>query len=901
MRLNWTSYAIIGLVIGQTATAGAQPAVRPTPPTTPDAGADKPSGTSRRLKRVQDAAAKAIKAKMAAKTPKTGAVSAAAPPAAPPATLPATPPAPTAAPVVSGSGVMEVPGEKEFNTCLKVGNRRVKMNFKPDTEIADVVNWFSAITCAPFLIPSTVSLQGKKVTIISPEPVTASEAYRLFYSSLDSLGLTVVPSGRFLRITETTRARFGNLPVYADGERAARAGGFITKLIKVDYVDTSELINGVLNHLKSEPGHILPFRNSIIITDQSESVEKLSWLIKEFDVPPIARDRIWMVRIKNMSATEMASRVAEILPVLQVGTGAGARRTGGAPPVASPPSGVQKASAPPGATDLAAEMTITKLVPEERSNSLMVIANERAYEWLMTIIRKLDQPIDGGTGSGDGKVHVYYCENANCDELAATLSAIAGVSVVGGGGAARRTTRTSTPGAPMPTPMPAGAQQGQQQPLLFEGEVRITFDAPTNALIVVSSFKDFQALRRVIEKLDGPRKQIFIEATIMEVLIDKSRDVGVAYHGGKGVDIAGQQSLLLGGFNANKTINPLALVGDLGGLTGALFGPTLPAQTTRIFGASIEIPSFGVFLKLLQTNNDVNVLSNPSLLITNNQEGEISVGENLPFPAQLLGGFGGLPGASGAAAGGLGSFLPSVGVQRQDVALKMKIIPSVNEHNMIRLEVDQEISDVSSPNFNGLGPATSKRAAKTTVTARDQQTVVIGGLMTDRVSEEVQKIPILGDIPVLGFFFRSTKKTMKKSNILIALTPYVINDVADLRRVAEKKMRERREFIERYSSFEDMASLDKNLDYSRSRGMLEEINRTAKQVEDEEAELRRLRERDEREEAMPIEPPSGRRPPLPTVVPAPAPLPAAPPAPTAPPPPTGPAPPPTPGVTPTIR
>jgi general secretion pathway protein D len=154
-----------------------------------------------------------------------------------------------------------------------------------------------------------------------------------------------------------------------------------------------------------------------------------------------------------------------------------------------------------------------------------------------------------------------------------------------------------------------------------------------------------------------------------------------------------------------------------------------------------------------------------------------------------------------------------------------------------------------------MGPSTSKRSVKTTVVARDQQTVVIGGLMADRISENVTKIPILGDIPVLGFFFRNTVKTVKKSNILIAITPYVISDLSDLRRVAEKKLRERREFIERYSSLEDTSSLDKlERDLHRKRGMLEEINRAVRELEEDERQLMRIRERDQRDESTPIEP-----------------------------------------------
>jgi len=194
-------------------------------------------------------------------------------------------------------------------------------------------------------------------------------------------------------------------------------------------------------------------------------------------------------------------------------------------------------------------------------------------------------------------------------------------------------------------------------------------------------------------------------------------------------------------------------------------------------------------------------------------------------------------------------------VQRQPVELKLKLTPSVNEHNIIRIDVDQEISDVESQNYNGMGPATSKRAVKTTVVARDQQTVVIGGLMADRISENVTKIPILGDIPVLGFFFRNTTKTVKKSNILIAITPYVVSDLADLRRVAEKKLRERREFIDRYSSLEDTSKLDQyEMDLRRKRGMVEEINHSVRDMEEDERQLRLIRERDQRDESVPVEP-----------------------------------------------
>jgi general secretion pathway protein D len=804
-------------------------------------------------------------------------------PGTPPRAMEA-PPAPTPAPAAgaaapagstisvnnAGEGVTELPGEKEFNQCKKLppGKRILKFNFKPDSELTDLIGWISTISCTQFIIPSQVPLAGKKVTILAPQLITPEEAYRLFLAALDASNLTVESTGKFLKIIETGRARFSDMPFYKDGSGATGGGKrYITRLFRFENLEATDVLNSLYNQVRGEQGVGVAYQGSLIITDQAAMIDRFAEIARELDQPQGPKDKIWMVRIKNTSAAEMASRLAEIFSVQQLGTGG--RRAGGAAPPPPAPAGAPKP--PQVRKDLTSQLTITKLIPDERSNQLIVVANEQAYEWLLTILKKLDVPIEGG---GDGRFHIYYCEFANCDELAQTLSAVTGVPVSGGGGV-RRTSRTATPGqAPAPAPAAGAAGATQAIPQLFEGEVRVTFDGATNSLVVYSSLKDYQALRRVIDKLDAPRKQVYVEAMIMEVLLDKTRDVGVAYHGGLPFNVGGKESLALGGFNAGQTLSPASLATDLVGLAGAVFGPALESATSRLFGTQVDIPSFGAFIKLLQKNNDINVLSTPSITITNNQEGEITVGQRLPFPGSLGFGFGGTPTAPGA--GGLGGILPQVSVQREDVSLKMKLLPSVNEHNQIRIDVDVEISDLVSANFNGLGPATSKRTAKTPIICKDQQTVVIGGLTTDRVSETVQKVPVLGDIPLIGFLFRNSSKQTVKSNIIIALTPYVITDTDDMRRIAEKKMRERREFIDRYSSVEDKANFDTGIDYRRKRGMLEEINRAAKEIDDEEAALRRLRERDLMEESTPIELPSqgvpqagSKRPATPVAPPAP--------------------------------
>jgi general secretion pathway protein D len=755
-------------------------------------------------------------------------------------------------PVVTGTGAPDVPGEKEFNTCKKfpAGKRIVKLNMKPDTELGDLISWISTITCRQFLLPGTIPANSKKVTIVAPQLITPEEAYRLFLAALDSVGLTVEPSGKFLRIIETLRAKSTSIPVYGMDADMPAGENYVTRLVRVENADVNEMAT-VLGRLKGEQGDIIPYapQSALIITDRAVNVDRMVRIMNEIDQPGGSGEKVWIVTVHNTAASDMAQKLGDIFQVAQLGS-----KRGGA----TPPSPGTPGNKPLKPGDLSTELTISKIIPDERSNQLIVIATERAYARLLMLVKKLDVPIEGG----DGRIHVYYCENANCDELAATLGAVTGVSVAGAaGGRSRSRSSTATP-SPTPTPTPSGGQGAGGNSLLFEGEVRINFDRPTNSLIIVSSLKDYQSLRRVIELLDSPRKQVYVEAMILEVTIDKERDLGASWHGALPKSLFGMDnpSLIVGGLNPSKTLFPASSLSDT--MLAGVLGPVLSAADAQSLGTSstttIDIPSFGVLVKALQTNSDVDVLSNPHILIMNNEEGEISVGQRIPFPVSTIG-LGGAGAAAGVAGGlglgGLGAGLfPQV--QREKVALELKLSPHVNEHDLIRLEVDEKISEVA-PGASNLGPSTSERTAKTIVVAKDQQTILIGGLMSDKIIDSVTKIPILGDIPILGFFFRNTSKHIVKTNLLIALTPYVITDQSDLRRVLERKMKERREFVERFGG-EDRHDIEGVIDYRRKRGMLEEINRAAREAQTEEDEIQNIRNKEASDESGPLElaPPS---------------------------------------------
>jgi general secretion pathway protein D len=249
------------------------------------------------------------------------------------------------------------------------------------------------------------------------------------------------------------------------------------------------------------------------------------------------------------------------------------------------------------------------------------------------------------------------------------------------------------------------------------------------------------------------------------------------------------------------------------------------------------VPSFGVFLHALATSTDVHILSTPHLMTMDNEPATIVVGQNLPFQ-------GAAPPA--AAATGTTTLVQGyIPVERKDVALSLSITPQINEGGSVRLKVVQEVSDVLSANFNNLGPATSKRHLETTVEVDNEQPIVLGGLITERIEEVESKVPLLGDIPILGWFFKSQKKHTTKSNLLIFLVPYVIHDRTDLRRIYEQKDRESREFAERQQAFRDARDLHAQIDYRHKRGLLVAIDRAAREAEEDErlrAKLRRPRE-----------------------------------------------------------
>ncbi len=695
----------------------------------------------------------------------------------------------------------------------------VSVSFKPDVELKDLITWAMGFTCKNFVYDSGVGNRSKKVTIIAPKKMTPQQAWRVFLVAIQTMGLTVVPHGNVLRISELAQAKQQALPLYRKGTPGATSQ-LVRVVIRPQHLPVEDL-NQALGALKSKEGQVtaLPKVGVVVVTDYGSNISKMRQFLTEVD-QPIVGERLYMVKVSNADATEMVAKLNEIL-----GTSSTAPQTSSSRSSSSKKKRSKKSDRSQTSSKREIEVAVpSKMIADERTNAIIVLASEPAYLRVRSLVKRLDVAVGV---EGDGRIYVHYLENADAEEMANTLSAvITGVSQPSSRGRAGRN---------QPARRPAAAPAGASSPA-FEGQVRVSHDKPTNSLVVIASVKDYFALKNVIERLDKPRRQVFIEAIILEVSADNSRDLGTSFHGGSVVDGVDDGAIAIGGLQHGglSSINPASLAG-LQGLIGGILGPLLD-ESAELLGTSI--PSFGVLFQALANTSNINVLSSPHLLTTDNEEAEISVGQNIPFQS----GFSSFGGAAGGAAGGFG--IPVQSVQRQDVALTLKITPHVNESDMVRLIIDQEISDIASPNFEGLGPAWSKRTIKTTVVVRDQQTIVIGGLMSDRTTYSESKIPLLGDIPLLGYLFKYSQSGKLKTNLLVLLTPYVIKDQMDIEQIVERKVRERNEFVRTFSNFARM-ELDGNVDYRRKRGLVEEINRKVIMIEREAEELRAASSRGE--------------------------------------------------------
>jgi general secretion pathway protein D len=642
------------------------------------------------------------------------------------------------------------------------GQRYITMDFQ-DVDIAVLVKFIGEITGKNFVMDERV--QGK-ITVVSPTRITPDEAYQVFQAVLQVKGFTTVPSGAAIRIIPTKEAKATSLRT-VDGGPPAPSEEYVTRLIPLSQVDVADII-GVLQPMVSPDGLVTgyPQTNSVILVDSAGNVARLAKLVAELDVAS-SRRQTAMVPLRYAAASELADTIQQALE----------ERGAGAP--APPPGGKPGASA---------QLKAFKLTSDDRTNMLIVSAPPDQMQQIKAMIERLDVPLPPGSG----RVHVYYLKYANAEDLLPVLLDVTGAQ--GGSSVAR--TRTQNPPAgntnrsnrrrqsgssfrrssqsrqqQQRQPNQPG-QPGQQSAIDFAGEVRITADPATNSLIVAAVPEDFDILKSVIEKLDIRRRQVYVEAIILEVTLDRTRQLGIELQGVTGLT----NGLGVGRTNLGNLNQALTNPGTLSGLVLAAVSKqtiTLPDGTT--------VPAQAALLHALDNANDVNILSAPNVLTTDNEEAEIVVGQNVPFVA-----------SRSTSETNLSNTFATI--EREDVGITLRLTPQISEGAMVRLALFEEVSAIV-PNAlldaNEVGPTTTVRSASTTINVRDGQTVVIGGLISDSINNRESKVPFLAEMPVLGHLFKNTERNKNKINLLIFLTPHIIKDEGD---AAEVSIAERDRF-----------------------------------------------------------------------------------------------------------
>lgn len=633
----------------------------------------------------------------------------------------------------------------------------VTLDFQ-DVDLIDMINTISELTGKNFVYDESV--RGK-VSVVSPKPVSVDEAFQLFSTVLNIKGYTIIPSGRVNKIVATRSAKEENLPVTTGRSYGEQ---YVTRLIKLKNLNAEGAVDTILRPLIPKTSHVVAHAasNTVVITDSAANIERLMKILT-------ALDRSWdgekveIVTLQHSDAEEITTLITQILEGGTAGAGDGKR----------------------GAQNAANQKSQQgQVLPYERSNKLLLQGDEGFIARVKELISRLDEKTDQARNG----VYVYYLENADAEELAETLNKVVS------GSQAQQATQTAAGKA-------AAGGEG-----VF-GELVITADKPTNSIIVNAAREDYEKIHSIVAKLDVKRKQVFVEALILEVSMDALLELGASLQGA--VDV-GSDSVAFGTSNqTNGGLEQFVPDSDTGvpsvlsaAVDGILLGGLFNPITTVINGEEVTIPALSALIQLSQSDNNLNVLSAPRLLTSDNEEAEIVVGSNVPIITSKSKDNDGNPINS---------------VERKDVALSLKFTPQITEGDLVRLKIYQEISDLAPTSqsvgtVDEVGPTFTTRKLSNSIVAKDGKTVVLGGLFQTTRQEIRSKVPLLGDIPLLGYLFRSKSEQEEKTSLLIFITPRVIRSSEDLEQITLQNQQSLKAFQQAEGSTEifDLEGLNVN-------------------------------------------------------------------------------------------
>ena len=647
----------------------------------------------------------------------------------------------------------------------------VTLNFA-NAEIEAVARTMATITGRNVVVDPRVKGQ---LNLVTERAVSPAAAFQQFLAALRLQGFTVVEAAGLYKVVPEADAKLqgGNVSVVQGSSGNAPSGGqIVTQIFKLNFENAANLVP-VLRPLISPNNtiNVNPGNNSLVITDYADNLQRLARIVAAMDVSN-ASD-VEVIPLRNAVATDLAPLVARLI---DGGSGA----------------------APVAAQGQADTSFKTTLIAEPRSNALILrAANPARVAQVRALVAQLDQAPAPGSSASTGNIHVVYLKNADATKLATTLraamAAMGGTGNTGGGSAGA----SAAPAAPSGglggggtsgnmlstgSGLSGGSSGGLGSGSSGMGTSstnnnqpstggQIQADPTTNSLIITAPEPLYRQLRAVIDKLDGRRAQVLVESLIVEVAANKVAQFGIQWQGILGKQGDGTVGVI--GTNSG------AAGANILGITAALASGSTSSIATAAsgLGGGLNLALapringqyyLGALANFLQNSGDANVLSTPNLMTLDNEEARILIGDNVPFVT-----------GSYANTGNSGTVNPFNTVERKDVGLMLKVRPQIGENGTVKMAIYQEISKIDRSTLsNATGPTTSKRAVESNVVVDDGSIIVIGGLLEDTYSQGEDKVPLMGDLPVVGNLFKSENRSRRKTNLMIFLRPIVVRDNA---------------------------------------------------------------------------------------------------------------------------
>jgi len=576
----------------------------------------------------------------------------------------------------------------------------ITINFE-GVDIEKFIKFISKTTGKNFIVDRRVK---GKITIISESKISVKEAYKIFQSVLEVHGFALVESGDVTKIVPATDARTKSIETRLREEAGEPEDKVITQIIRLQYAEPNE-IKKLFSPLISKSSVILsyPPTNMLIVTDVLSNIQRLLHLLSAIDVEGVGQE-LAMIPLEFATSQTLVKTLNSIFSKK-----ASKRQRNTSDPV--------------------------KIVAEERTNSVIVLASEDDMIKVKELIAMLDKEVP----REEGKIRVYYLEHAKAEDIEKVLKNL---------------------------PSKQSKDKKGRAPIISK-DVKIAADKSTNSLIITAEREDYLQLENVIKKLDIPRSMVYIECVIMEVTADKSLELGLDWRGG--AEFGSNNGGIIGGFGEGLLSSSLDY-NTVSKFTG---------NTVGVIGKSIKFGgqtfnSLSAFIKATMTDTDVNVISTPQILTTDNEEATFKVGETIPYITR---------------SGTTDSSYDYNNYEYRDVGVSLKVTPQINKSGFVRLEIEQEVKDVVDDAVaeNLLAPKTTNRSSKSTVLVQNKQTIVISGMIDDKVTVTKSGIPCLGKMPILGRIFSSYQNTHDKTNLFFFLTPHIINNKQESYKFHEQK------------------------------------------------------------------------------------------------------------------